>query len=352
MTPPGIKDVAVRAGVSVGSVSNVLNRPHLVSASTRERVLAAITELGFVRNESARQLRAGQSRSLAYVVLDATNPFFTDVARGIEETARGAHLALYLCNSDQDPQREDEYLELLLEQRVRGVMITPVDAHNARLDTLRSLGVPVVLVDRAGEEGSSCSVSVDDVEGGELAVTHLLERGHRRIAFIGGPFAITQVRDRHEGAIRGLRRAGLPPAALTRLDSTSLTVAEGRRAGERLAGLPADRRPTAAFCANDLLALGLLQEMTRQGLRVPEDLSIVGYDDIEFASAAAVPLTSVRQPRHLLGRTAAELLLEEAEATDGHQHRSVLFQPELVARASTTQAGRREPADPGGVAGH
>jgi LacI family transcriptional regulator len=112
-------------------------------------------------------------------------------------------------------------------------------------------------------------------------------------------------------------------------------VAEGLRAGERLAGLPAARRPTAAFCANDLLALGLLQQMVRLGLRVPEDLAIVGYDDIEFAEAAAVPLTSVRQPRHLLGRTAAELLLTESRGGPGHQHRQVVFEPELIVRAST-----------------
>jgi LacI family transcriptional regulator len=340
VVPPGIKDVAQRAGVSVGSVSNVLNRPHTVSAATRERVQRAIAELGFVRNESARQLRAGRSRSLAYVMIDASNPFFTDVARGVEGAARAASLAVYLCNSDQDRQREDDYLELLLEQRVRGVLITPIDLHNERLATLRSLGVPVVLVDRADDDGQFCSVSVDDVEGGDLAVTHLVEQGHRRIAFVGGPSQFTQVRDRHEGALRALRTAGLPEDALTVLQTTALTVAEGRRAGERLVGLPSRRRPTAAFCANDLLALGLLQEMTRQGVGVPSDVAIVGYDDIDFAAAAAVPLTSVRQPRDQLGSTAAQLLLAESDAGPDHEHRSVRFQPQLVVRTSTARAGR------------
>ena len=335
MSSPGMKDVAQRAGVSIGTVSNVLNRPEAVSERTRLRVLSAISELGFVRNESARQLRAGSSRFLAYVVMDPGNPFFTDVARGVEEAARSAGFAVYLCNSDEDANRQNEYLELLQQQRVHGVLITPVGPVDQRLAVLRSGGIPVVLVDRAVDESSCCSVSVDDVEGGALAVTHLVEQGHQQIAFVGGPLGVTQVQERLLGARRALAAAGLPESALLVLETSALNVNEGRRAGERLAGLPRARRPTAAFCANDLLALGLLQEMTRMGLAVPEEVAIVGYDDIDFAAAAAVPLTSVRQPRHVLGRTAAELLLAEAAAGPSHRHRRVRFQPELAVRGSS-----------------
>jgi LacI family transcriptional regulator len=326
----GIRDVAQHAGVSNATVSNVLNRPDVVAPATRQRVLAAIEELGFVRNESARQLRAGRSRVLAYVVLDAANPFFTDVARGVEDAAREAGFALFLCNSAADDGREREYLELLHEQRVEGILITPVDDECAQI---AERGTPVVLVDREALDGTRCSVAVDDVLGGELAMTHLIESGHTRIAMIGGPLSIPQVRDRREGALRALANAGLPADSMTFLETKGLQVAEGRGAGERLVGLPASRRPTAAFCANDLLALGLLQSMTQQGLNVPDDLAVVGYDDIEFAAAAAVPLTSVRQPREQLGRTAAQLLLSENDPD--HEHRHVRFQPELVVRAST-----------------
>ena len=312
---PSMKTVAARAGVSLGTVSNVLNRPGLVSEATRSRVLAAITELGFVRNESARQLRGGSSRTLAYVVLDASNPFFTDVANGMQEGADAAGLALFLCNSGQSGERQAAYLDLLEQQRVEGILITPV-----------------VLVDRAAGPGR-CSVTVDDVLGGDLAVTHLLETGHRKIAFVGGPLPIGQVVDRIAGAERAIARAGA--GELTVLETAALNVAEGRRAGERLAGLPGARRPTAAFCANDLLALGLLQRMVGLGLRVPDDLAIVGYDDIEFAKAAAVPLTSVSQPRQLLGTTAAELVLAESRDGPEHQHRQLVFDPELIVRAST-----------------
>jgi LacI family transcriptional regulator len=351
MAAPGIKDVATRAGVSVGTVSNVLNRPQLVSEGTRQRVLDAIAALGFVRNESARHLRNGLSRTLAYLLLDPRNPFFTDVALGAEDAARAAGLALFLCSSEEDPAREAEYLDILLEQRVRGVLITPVEHSAERLRTMTQLGVPVVLLDRLANDPSTwCSVSVDDVEGGDLGVTHLLELGHIRIAYVGGPHSIMQVEDRHRGALRAYGRMGVPEDQLVVLETAALTVAEGRRAGERLLGLPSRRRPTAAFCANDLLAIGFLQEMIQQGVAVPGEMAIVGYDDIDFASAAAVPLTSVSQPRYELGRRACELLLAEADAYGGrpgaaeHVHEQVQFTPELVVRASSGRRAARRGA--------
>ena len=333
-----VKDVAQHAGVSLGTVSNVLNRPNLVSDATRRRVEEAMAELGFVRNESARQLRAGRSSTVAYIMLDARNPFFTDVAQGIEEAAEAADLALFLCNSDNRPDRETAYLRRLEQQRVQGVLITPVDPEGPLLGALSSRGIPVVIVDRTLETNSHCTVAVDDVLGGRLAVEHLLDLGHERIAYVGGPERIGQVRDRREGARQAIRKAGLPEDQLVLVETEALTVDDGLGAGERIAGMPAANRPTAAFCANDLLALGLLQRCVALGIRVPEDLAIVGYDDIDFAGAAAVPLTSVRQPRRRLGQAAAELLIDEA-TNPAHEHQQVLFIPELVARAST----RRRP---------
>lgn len=332
-----VKDVAATAGVSLGTVSNVLNRPDRVSVRTRAKVEAAMSELGFVRNESARQLRAGRSSTIAYIMLDATNPFFTDVARGIEDAADEADLSLFSCNSDNVVQRENAYLSRLEQQRVQGILITPVDPASPMLDELVHRGTPVVIVDRTRTQETHCSVAVDDVLGGQLAASHLLELGHERIAFIGGPETIGQVRDRHLGAQRALEAAGVDASRLTLVDTDALTVAEGRIAGQRLAGLPTSVRPTAAMCSNDLLALGLLQQCVQLGVRVPEDLAIVGYDDIEFAAAAAVPLTSVRQPRRQLGRTAAELLFDEAGNAE-HRHQQVVFVPELVVRASTRGA--------------
>ncbi|MEU9828161.1 LacI family DNA-binding transcriptional regulator [Micromonospora chersina] len=340
MAAASIKEVARQAGVSLGTVSNVLNRPNSVTPATRQRVLDAIAELGYVRNDSARQLRAGQSRTVAIVVLDVANPFFTDVVRGAEQVVEEAGAMLVVCNSGEDSARERRHLELLEEQRVRGVLITPVGhGRQPNLERLHKRGIPVVLVDRGSGRASRCSVSVDDVMGGRLAMEHLLDQGHRNVAYLGGPFAIQQVADRHAGAQAALAERG-SGAALRVASTTSLTVAAGRRAAEELLTLPVRQRPSAVFCANDLIALGVLQEVTARGLRVPDDLAIVGYDDIEFAGAAAVPLSSVRQPREQLGRTAAQLLLEEAEGGEAHRHRHVVFQPELVVRHSSEQPRR------------
>jgi LacI family transcriptional regulator len=329
-----VKQVAAHAGVSLGTVSNVLNRPERVGPETRDRVIRAIEELGFVRNEAARQLRAGRSRTIGLVVLDVGNPFFTDIAAGVERAAADSGLSLILCNSADDSAREAHYLGLLEEQRAYGVLLSPVNGDTSRLTALRKRGIATVLVDRRAPR-TMCSVSVDDVVGGELAAAHLAELGHRRIAFVGGPAGLKQVSDRLLGARQALTAAGLPASALTVIETAALTVAQGRAAGERLASLPARRRVSAVFCANDLLALGVLQEMTRRRIDVPGEVAIVGYDDIEFAAAAAVPLTSVRQPRAQLGQAATELLVEEVTDLEHHRHRQVVFEPDLVVRAST-----------------
>ncbi|HVT70711.1 MAG TPA: LacI family DNA-binding transcriptional regulator [Trebonia sp.] len=332
--PVSMREVAAHAGVSVATVSNVLNRPDIVARATRNRVQASIAELGFVRNESARQLRAGRSRTIGFVVLDVANPFFTDLARGVEEEANKAGLVVILCNSGDREDKESRHLDMLEEHRVHGVLITPVAGASERLASLQRRGTPVVLVDSRSPSRGQCSVAVDDVLGGDLATSHLLAAGHERIAYIAGPSSFRQVADRHEGALRAFRRAGLAPESLTVVQAGALNVSAGQLAGAGIAALPAASRPTAVFCANDLIALGVLQEMTRNHIRVPEDISIIGYDDIDFAAAAAVPLTSVRQPRLELGHTAARLLLEEA-ADETHQHRQVIFEPELVIRQST-----------------
>ncbi|WP_129669748.1 LacI family DNA-binding transcriptional regulator [Phytoactinopolyspora endophytica] len=329
---PNIREVATRAGVSVGTVSNVLNRPELVTPTTRERVRAAIKELNFVRNDYARQLRQGRSRTIGLVVLDISNPFFTDVSRGVEDTVNREGLAVIVCNSDESLVKESAHLDLLAEMRVQGVLINPIGETTERIVTLREHGIPVVLFDRQASSTVECSVAVNDVTGGEQAVTHLVASGHRKIAFLGGPSTLRQIRERREGAERAVS-AG-ESAELEVVDTTAPTVASGRSAGDKIAMMSPVERPTAIFCANDLLALGVLQALTHAGVRVPQDIAIVGYDDIDFAAAAAVPLSSVRQPRQMLGRTAAELLHEETSDTD-HEHQQIRFEPELIVRDSS-----------------
>jgi LacI family transcriptional regulator len=341
-----MRDVARLAGVSVGTISNVLNHPEAVSEATRERVQEAIDKLGWVPNESARQLRAGRSRSIGLVVMDVANPFFADLARGVEDVAEGAGYSVLLANSAQLKDRQDRHIKLLGQQRVRGVVLAPI-GEDLDVSPLSTFGIPVVLADRSGLVGTHCTVSVDDFLGGQLAATHLLDQGHTRIAIAGGSADIRQVRDRRDG---GLRAALLtrPDAVVMNISTPTLDISAGRRVAEAVAAMPLTERPTAVFATNDLVAIGLLQGLVTRSIRVPEDIAIIGYDDIEYAAAAAVPLSSIRQPRAELGRRAAELLMQEITAIDEetpHEHQHVVFSPQLVVRASSTQdatAGDRE----------
>lgn len=328
-----MKEVAATAGVSVGTVSNVLNAPEKVAPATVERVHTAIEQLGFVRNDAARQLRAGRSRCVGLVVLDIGNPFFSDVARAAEQRAAEHNLVVLLGSTDDDPDRERLYLETFDEQRVFGLLISPSSDDLDRLHALHSRGVPVVLVDRDGHGTPFSSVAVDDKAGGRLAVQHLGGTGRRRIAFIGGPLSLHQIADRLTGARGAVQDC--PGATLALIETTAPTVLAGRKAGEQIAAAAPADRPEAIFCANDLLAIGVLQALTMRGVRVPEDIALIGYDDIDFAESTIVPLSSIRQPSARIGSSAIDLLTAAAE---GAATEHVSFQPTLVPRASTGSA--------------
>lgn len=327
-----VRDVARHAGVSVGTVSNVMNHPEKVAPAAAARVQAAIEELGFIRNDAARQLRDGRSKTIGLVVLDLRNPYFTEMARGAEDKASEAGLSLTLGNSDENTKREAAYLDLFQQQRVHGVLISPYTNIDDRLHALRRRGIPSVLVSRQSTDPAVSSVSIDDIAGGRMAVEHLISQGRRRIAFVGGPMKIQQVADRLAGARMPLEVN--PDVTLEVIEIDDLTVLAGREVGARLAAR--EDRPDAVFAANDLVAMGVLQALMLQGvgLRVPEDIALIGYDDIDFAAAAVVPLSSIRQPAALIGQTAVEILLQEAADPD-LDARQVVFQPELVVRAST-----------------
>jgi len=336
-----MKDVAALAEVSVGTVSNVLNSPGRVSEATTRRVLAAIDSLGWVPNEGARQLRTGYSRAVGMIVLDIGNPYFADVARGAEDVLYGHAYSVYIGNSDQQPEREERLVRQFEQHRVRGVLLAPIANVTDSAHRLRRRGIPVVMIDRA-RDLDSCAVGVDDSEGGRLAATHLIERGHRRLAFVGGPATLAQVRDRRAGAELALRTL-TDGGTLRTIVTPALATQPGLIAAQEIVALPEDVRPTGVFAANDLLAIGLLQGFVAAGLRVPEDIALIGYDDIEFAAFSAVPLSSVRQPRQEMGARAATLLIEEIEALDEgrtHVHQVVRMAPVVVPRASTAAGPR------------
>lgn len=329
-----IRDVAEAAGVSVGTVSNVLNRPETVSSDSAERVLRAIEDLGYVRNDAARKLRGGVSTTVGFVVLNGQNPFFNDVVRGAEDEASRHGIAVLYGNTDEDSRRERMYLDLFEEQQVRGVLISPYGDILPRLEHLRSRGIRAVLVDRFGGTSRFSSVSVDSVAGGRMAVEHLIETGRRRIAFVGGPMDMRQVTDRLAGA-RVAADNAIDAVELEVLATSAMTVEEGVAVGARVMARPRREWPDAMFAANDLIALGLLQSLAVGGrMLVPDDIALIGFDDISFAAAAAVPISSIRQPSGMIGRTALRTLLEEADDAELIPRQTV-FQPELVVRRST-----------------
>ncbi|ASY15196.1 LacI family transcriptional regulator [Candidatus Planktophila dulcis] len=325
-----LRDVAKAAKVSVGTVSNVLNRPEVVAPETLARVQGTIKDLGFVPNGFARHLRSGNSRTLGLIVPDVANPFFTEVARGVEDAASKRDYAVFLCNSDESATKEDRYINILIEQQVRGVLITPTDVKSDRLDAMRERGIAVTLVDREIKGRKQCSVSVDDIHGGQLGIEYLTGLGHTDIAWVCGPDSIPQVADRGAGVAKAAKFAG---ATVETIRVSLMNTTQGEEAAKKILALKTI--PTAIFCANDLLALGVMRTLRENKLRIPEQISVLGYDDIEFAASAAVPLSSISQPAYQMGVTAADLLLNECEEAETHEHQQIRFQPQLVERAST-----------------
>ena len=329
-----VRDVAALAGVSTGTVSNALNHPEKVSAATLARIQAAIEELGFVRNEAAHRLRRGVNQSVGMLVLDISNPFFTDIAAGVEKGLASLGRPLLLGNSAQDIDRELAYLDTFEEQHLSGVLITPVGHDLDRLRRLRNRGTAVVLVDRMAPTKDFSSVGVDDQLGGRLGRRTPPRRRPPQDRLRRRPGA-------HRpglGPTRGGARGGGRASAVVELifyESAAMDFAAGRTAVEQILALSPSDRPDAVMAANDLIAIGALQALTLAGLSVPDDIAIIGYDDIEFAGSAAIPLTSIRQPAYEVGKDAIELLLEVIANPDETTPKQVLLKPELVVRRST-----------------
>jgi LacI family transcriptional regulator len=328
-----MREVARMAGVSVATVGNVLNNPNLVAPATRLKVEEVMLRMEFVRSGPARQLRGLPSNVVGVITLDLGNPFYAQIGRGIEDQLAEAGCITIGCSTDVQVDRERKTLAILEEQAVRGIIISPVDSDLSRITSISRRGMPVVLLDQPSGSTGLCAVAVDNVLGGRLVAEHLLGLGHRNLAFLNTAIAVTPVAERLHGLSQGLRDSGVDPkSALLEIGlRPPRIVAEARAAVDRIVGEA--RRPTAIVCLNDLSVLGVLQGLQRHRLRVPDDVSVVGYDDLPFAAWLSPPLTTVRQPTYRLGRTAAELLLDEARAD--HQHREVRFAPELIVRGST-----------------
>lgn len=325
-----VKDVAAMAGVSSSTVSNYLNHPHLLSDASSERVRAAIEKLGFVPNESARQLRAGTSRTLALLLLDAWIPYFSELSRGVEDVARERGWSLFFGNSNRDRALELGNLDMFEAHRVQGIIIYPLNDVLPRLERLAERGVRSVVLGPPHDSAKVATVSFDDVGGGRLAGEHLVSLGRRRIAFFGVPEVVQS-----EARLRGLSEAVGTSAELVVIEVADLTIEAGMIAAERILSLPPDERPDALFAANDMVAIGALTTLLREGVSVPRDIALVGFDDVAQAHQTVIPLTTIRQPGYEIGRTAASVLLSQLGDPSAPPPETPPFAAELIVREST-----------------
>lgn len=342
-----IYQVAEAAGVSPSTVSNYLNgRPGRMLPATRARVEDAISQLGYRPNRAARQLRTGRIQVIGLVVPSVANPFWGTFARHLEGAALAEGYHVLLCNSERDPDRERGYIEELWADGIRGIVLCSSLPSLQHVIPLVDKGLGLVAFDRtaqAGDPPSLVNISVDNVVGAQLATRHLIELGHRRIAFVSGSLRSINRRERFRGFTDALDAAGIPATDAVIWSGAAeepygdLDVAGlGRSAAAEL--LRGDDPPTAILAINDMCALGISAGIRDAGLRVGDDVSVVGFDDIVLADLAAPPLTTVRQPLAEMAAAAFTHLRERVEGDDVTAGRSLLMRPELVIRESTGPA--------------
>jgi LacI family transcriptional regulator len=327
---PTIKDVADHAGVSITTVSHVLNQTRHVNGNLVDRVQAAITVLGYQPNAVARSLRKKETRTLGMVIPDNSNPYFADMARSIEDASFELGYNVILCNSDEDPAKERAYLQLLLEKQVDGIAFVASGRHRKHLRPLLEHKVPLVVLDRdLGYRGWD-SVLVENRIGGHHATLHLIEGGHRRIGCIGGPPDLIPSRERAQGYQDALlfRRLAVDPILIRK----GSFHAEGGYAA-MLELLDLHHPPTAVFVCNDMMAVGALRAIADRGLQAPEDVAVVGFDDIELASYTRPSLTTVTQPVREMGELATRLLVGRLNG-DTRTPQQYRLQTRLVIRES------------------
>ncbi len=324
-------DVAREAGVSLMTVSRVVNEKGEVSPATRQCVLEVIEQLGYRPSAIARGLATQRTGSLGLVMPDVANPFFSDVAHGAEHVAYAEGYNIFLCNTDEDPQRELSVLQSLEEKQVDGVVLCSSRLDDSELEAALAHHPAAVLVNRRLEGGGVVgSVLIDDEAGGRLATQHLLQAGHRAVGFLAGPLASRSSRQRAKGYRAALAAADLPHHPdWTR--HCSPVVESGRETARHL--LTTYPELTAFFCYNDLVAVGALQACADLGRRVPDDLAVVGFDDILLAALVIPPLTTCRVHRYELGAQAMRLLLDQINGCHD-ECTEIVLQPELIVRAS------------------
>lgn len=335
--PPTMKDVAQLVGVSIQTVSAVVNNKPEITAETRARVLAAIEQLGYHPYSVARSLRTRQTRTIALVVSNIASVAIAAMASAAEAHAHAFGYSLTLFNTHNDVERETSYFNTVAQQWVDGVVFIPAMGQLGRVDILQAANIPFVAIDRVPDGYSGPSVMLDNLEAGRLAAEHLLDLGHRCLAHLAGPLSIRLARERLAGFQQAIEARGLTLNAEAIAEGNcNFTCHSGYLAMQRLLALPV--RPTAVFAANDLMAIGAMRAVDEAGLRVPQHISIVGVDDIEVAAFQTPPLTTICQPFTQLATQGVQLLLDILAGKELTRPQ-VVIEPTLIIRQSTTAEG-------------
>lgn len=333
-----MRDVAERAGVSVTTVSHVINNTRNVSPSTRQRVEEAMHKLGYQPNVLARSLRKGETHTIGIILPDSTNPYFAEVVRGVEDSSFFQGYSVILCNSDNDLEKERLYTNVLLEKQVDGIIMVAAGSSGEIVHYLQDRDVPLVLVDRRLANIEADYVLANNLQGGILATNHLIDLGHRAIACIAGPVDVELSRERVAGYHQALETAGINIYERWIVEGDFQYQSGYNAARELFEGEPL---PTAIFACNDLMAIGAYRYAHEKDYQIPKQLSIVGFDDVSLAAYTNPPLTTVRQFKHKMGALAARLLLERMNQRDLAPRLEVL-DTEFVVRDSTTRSPQME----------
>lgn len=326
---PTLKDVAKKVGVSYATVSRALNNHKDVNDKTRKKVLKIAQEMGYKPNAIAQGLVKKETRTIGLLIPDITNPFFPEVAQGVEEAANKAGYNVFLCNTEWDEELETDYLNVLLQKQVDGLIISPGSEELEHLQYITNSDTKLVFIDKGIQNHTS--IIIDNVSGAKMAIEHLIDRGHKDIAFIGGSEDIAANQERLEGY-----KSALGDNNITVKDEYIKNGDFNRESGHFMMKslLKNSQTITAVFAANDLLALGVMQAIKEAELNIPGDIAVVGFDDIEFASLPEIQLTTVRQPKYQMGKLAFEALIDQIKE-DSKLGKKILLEPQLIVRKTS-----------------
>ena len=329
MDKPSLRDIAKQANVSVGTVSNVLNRPAQVSEEKRARVRDAIDMLGFVPNA---QMKNGKrnTKAIGLILPLSDNPFYTELAQGVEDAVAKGGLSVLMGYSREDESIEFRIMSSMVEAGFKGIIVTPVGPRNQVFEKYIEKNIRVGYISQTDDEPEQCSVSIDQVRGGYIGLEYLYNLGHRKILWISGPAHHHQSNQRYVGIRQAATDLGVE---LIVMNSPSLDFISGEQMAPKILALP--EMPDAIFAGNDALALGVMNYLLKEGIKIPDQVSILGFDNVAYAESAIIPLSTVSQTPYQLGYTMGEQMLGEIDAKPGHLHQHVVFQPQIVARSST-----------------